>query len=74
MEQLKDIIEKTIDAREEYTLYIMALVRSKPELMTDILNFLKENPKSTSAEIMDFTDGFLFDENGELFPEFICAD
>ncbi|MCM1023827.1 MAG: hypothetical protein NC395_07185 [Prevotella sp.] len=74
MEQLKNLIEKTSDAREEYTLYIMALVRGKPELMTDILNFLKENPASTSAEIMNFTDDFLFDENGELLPEFRCDD
>lgn len=74
MDKLKNFIEKTSDSREEYMLYIMALVRGKPELRTDILNFIEENPTATSEDIMSFTDGFLFDENGQLLPEFICND
>lgn len=74
MDKLKDFIEKTSDSREEYTLYIMALVHGKSELRTDILNFIGENPTATSADIMNFTDGFLFDENGQLLPEFVCKD
>lgn len=74
MNELKSLLEKTSDSYEDYVLYMMALVRDKPDLEKTFIMFLKENPDATAEQVMDYSDDFLFDENGELFPEFRCVD
>lgn len=74
MEELKSLLEQTSDSAEDYVLYMMALVRDKPDLKETFIKFLKENPDATAEQVMDYSDDFLFDENGQLFPEFVCND
>lgn len=74
MKELKSLLEHTDGSDEEFVLYTMALVRDKPDLKETFVKFLKENPDVTADSFSDYTDGFLFDENGQLLPEFICND
>lgn len=74
MNELKSLLEKTSDSYEDYVLYMIALVRDKPDLEETFIMFLKENPNATSEQVMDYSDDFLFDESGQIFPEFRCVD
>lgn len=74
MEELKSLLENTSDSYDVYVRYMMKFVSRKPSLKETIVNFLKENPRATADQVMDFSDDFLFGENGELLPEFRCEE
>lgn len=74
MSELKDLLEKTSDSYEDYVIGILCQARHNEKIEKEIVNFLKENPDATSSQVLEFSNDFLFDENGQLLPEFVCED
>lgn len=74
MSELKSLLEKTSDSYEDYVIGILCQARHSTETENKIIHFLKENPTANSSEVLGFASDMLFDENGQLLPEFICND
>lgn len=74
MSELKDLLEKTSDSYEDYVIGILCQSRHNDKIEKEIINFLKGNPDATSSQVLEFSSDFLFDGNGQLFPEFVCKD
>lgn len=74
MSELREMLEKINDVYDGYTDGIMSIIQRKPEIEQKTIDFIKGNSQANTSQIQEYVSNFLFDENGELFPEFRCVD
>ena len=74
MEELKKLLENLSDVYDDYAEGILCLIRKKPELEEKTIEFIKANPDVNTSQVQEYVCDFLFDENGQLLPEFVCKD
>lgn len=74
MSELRTMLENLSDVYDDYAEGIMCIIRKKPELEEKTIRFIKENPDANTSQVQEYVCDFMFDENGQLLPEFICND